>query len=29
MELVQRFLLFEHNEVGLAERVHTLLEWLT
>jgi hypothetical protein len=28
MELVQRFLLFEHNEVGLAEGVHPLLEWL-
>jgi hypothetical protein len=28
VELVQRFLLFEHNEVGLAEGVHPLLEWL-
>jgi hypothetical protein len=28
MELVQRFLLFEHNEVGLAKGVHTLVEWL-
>jgi hypothetical protein len=28
VELVQRFLLFEDNQVGLAEGVHALREWL-
>jgi hypothetical protein len=29
VELVKSFLFFQHHEVWLAERVHTLLEWLT
>jgi hypothetical protein len=29
VELVKSFFFFQHNEVGLAKRVHTLLEWLT